>query len=167
MFKKKTLFLLGLGYLGGLAIALKYHKKTATSLREELAKTDKKCLVFWKHIVQIHQDLFAELKSTALSPENMEKLRQYKDKLLVHVEEFREDAMVKMEELKKKGVAKREEIEKELKKLYEHRMELLEGVKEKGLHLLDDAKVHGKEYFDEAKEKLAEAFEEFKKSLKK
>lgn len=167
MFKKKSLFLLALGYVGGLAIALKYHKKTADSLKEELSKTDKKCEVFWKHIVQIHKSFFAETKEVILSPENMEKLQKYKEKLLVHVDEFKVDAVKKIEELKKKGLVKKEEIEKEIQKLYDRRIELVEQVKEKSSDLIDSALVQGKNYLEEAKSRLEEAFEELKNNLKK
>ena len=166
MFKKKSLLLLGIGYLGGIAVALKYHKKTAASLKEELAKTDKKCGVFWKHIVQIHRDLFTEAKEAALSPENMEKLEAYKQKLLVHVDEFRKDADAKIADLKQKGIQKKDELEVELKKLYDRRVELLDQAKTKGSELLTEAVEHGKKYFEEAKVKLHEAFEELKKAGK-
>ncbi len=167
MFKKKSLFLLALGYIGGIAIALKFHKKTATSLKEELSKTDKKCEVFWKHIIQIHRDLFFEAKEVIVSPENMKKLEKYKEKLLAHVDEFKDDATEKIEELKKKGLMKKEEIEQEIQKLYDRRIELVEQVKEKSSDLIDNALAQGKGYLEEAKERLQEAFEELKNSLKK
>lgn len=131
MLKKKSLILLGLGYLGGMAIALKFHKKTAESLKNELSQTDKKCEVFWKHIAQIHRALFAEAKEVVLSPENMEKLKEYKAKLITEVDAFRKEAEVKMKEWEKKGVTKKADVEKELKKIYDNRMELLEQAKQK------------------------------------
>jgi len=167
MLKKKSLILLGLGYLGGIAVALKFHKKTAESLKNELSQTDKKCEVFWKHIVQIHKSLFSEAKEVVLSPENMEKLNEYKAKLLKEVESFRHEAEVKMEEWKKKGLTKKADIEKELKKIYDNRLELLEQAKQKGEHLLDDALEHGKKAYEEAKNRLHDVLEEIKKEVKK
>jgi molecular chaperone DnaK (HSP70) len=166
MLKKKSLILLGLGYLGGMAIALKFHKKTAESLKQELSQTDKKCEVFWKHIVQIHKALFMEAKGVVLSPENMEKLKEYKAKLLAEVEEFRKEAEAKMKEWEKKGLMKTMDIEKELKKIYDNRMILLEQAKQKGEHLIEDALEHGKKAYEEAKNRLHDALEEIKKEVK-
>lgn len=166
MLKKKSLLLLGIGYLGGMAIALKFHKKTAESLKNELATADNKCEVFWKHVVQIHKSLFAEAKGVVLSPENMEKLKEYKAKLLSEVDAFRKEAEAKMKEWEKKGMTKTADIEKELKKIYDNRVELLEQAKKKGEHLLEDALEHGKLAYEEAKNRLHDALQEIKNEMK-
>jgi hypothetical protein len=166
MLPKKSLFLITLGYLGGIAVALKFHKKTADSLKTELAHTDKKCNVFWKHIVQIHRTLFAEAKEAVLTPENMEKLKEYKEKLFSEVQEFQKEVMVKMEEWEKKGLTKTMDIEKELKKIYDNRVDLLEQAKKKGEVLLEDALGQGKKVYEEAMVRLQDAFQEIKKEIK-
>lgn len=166
MLKKKSLILLGLGYLGGIAVALRFHKKTAESLKQELSKTDKKCHVFWKHIVQIHRELFTEAKEAALSPENIEKLNEYKAKLLTQVEGFEKEVEEKMKEWKRKGLTKTADIEKELKKLYDNRLELLEQAKKKGEGIVSETLEHAKDIYEDVKDRLHDALQDIKKSLK-
>jgi predicted outer membrane protein len=100
--KKKNIILLTLGYLGGIAIAMKFSKKNAVETKKSLEKNPN----FWDHfvenVVSIHKEVFRFFEEKAMSDDNMKLLEEYKGKAKSEVEKFKKEAESRIEELKEK-----------------------------------------------------------------
>lgn len=164
--KKKNIFLLALGYLGGIAIAMKYSKKNATETKKALEKSDSFLDVFIENVVSIHKDVFKFFEQKIITDENWKTLDEYKQKAFNEVETFKKEANKRMEELKDKWISKKEEIEKEIKDIYEKRQEYFDKAKELWEDYADEAVAKWKDYLNEGRKRLDIAFEEMKKKIK-
>ncbi|MDD2566053.1 MAG: hypothetical protein PHZ26_05245 [Candidatus Gracilibacteria bacterium] len=164
--KKKNIFLLTLGYLGGIAVAMKYSKKNATETKKALEKSDSFLDVFIDNVVSIHKDVLKFFEQKIVTDDNKKLLEDYKQKALDEVEKFKVEANKKVEELKEKGVSKKDELEKEIKDIYDKRQEYFDKAKELGEEYADEAVAKGKEYLNEGRKRLDIAFEEMKKKIK-
>lgn len=164
--KKKNLCLLVLGYLGGIAIAMKYSKKNATETKKAIEKSGNFWDVFVENIVSIHKEIYTYFEQKISSEENRKLLEDYKNKAIEEVEKFKKEAQNKLEELKEKWISKKTEVEKELKKIYDNRQKYLDKAMELGEEYADEALEKTKEYLAEWRKRLDSAFDEMKKKVK-
>lgn len=164
--KKKNLCLLALGYLGGIAVAMKYSKKNATETKKAIEKSGNFWDVFVDNVVSIHKEIYSYFEQKISSEENKKLIEEYKNKAIEEVEKFKKEATSKLEELKKAWISKKWELEKELKKIYDDRQKYLDKALELWEEYADEAVIIGKKYLDEWKKKLDKAFEDIKKKVK-
>lgn len=155
--KSKNIFLVGLGYLAGLAVALKFSKdgkkKDLNTLTKE-AKT-------------IHKNLWNEAEKSFFSEEVQEKLTNLKVQALLEIKKFQKEAQPILLKLKKKGEWKIEEIEKALEKLYEERREILEMLFQEGKEHLSEAMEEWSDTAKKLEKKIQTVGKEVKKDLEK
>ncbi|MBP8016672.1 hypothetical protein KAZ01_01570 [Candidatus Gracilibacteria bacterium] len=153
--KNKNLFLLGIGYLAGMTIFMKFNKKTHEEIEKEIKKAENPFNIFVENFIQIHKDFFDFLKNQLASKENIKLFNKYKTNLIKEVDKFKKDAEKKIEELKKMGINKKDELEKELEKIYEKRVEYF-----------DEFMGWGEDQIIEGKKLLQKAFQDLKKKVK-
>lgn len=165
--KKGNMFLLAAGYLAGLAVALRFNKKSPTALQEEMDASSEKCKTFAHNVVDIHKNLFETVETTLFSEENKKRLEAYKQKFLTELDGFEKEAMTHVEEWKKNGMEKRDEAEATLRDLYTRRVEIMEQARHKGVELLEDAKTEGNVLIEEGQKIANKVFDEARKSLDK
>lgn len=159
------MFLLGAGYLAWLLIALKFNKKSPTTLEKDFASGDEKYSAIGKNLLDIHKNLFETTQEVLFSPENKKLIGEYKERFLIELDVFRKESEVKLEEWKKKGFDKKDEVEADLLDLYNRRMELLEQTKKKGLKLLEETREDGMDMIEEGKKVTNRVFDQAKKQL--
>lgn len=157
--------MLGAGYLAGLLVALRFNKKSPEDLEKDFSPSDERCNTIGKNLLDIHKNLFETAQETLFSPENKERIAEYKERFLVELDMFRKESEIKLEEWKKKGFEKRDEVEAELRDLYDRRMELLEQAKKKGLKLLEETREDGADMIEEGKKVTNRVFDQAKKQL--
>lgn len=156
--------MLGAGYLAGLLIALKYNKKSPTSLEKDMAGEDK-LNVIGKNLLDIHKNIFESAHDAMFSPENKKIIADYKEQFLSELESFKKEAGAELTKLTEKGSTTKEEMETRLQDLYDSRMELLEKAKKKGVALMADAKAEGMDLVEEGKKVSNRVYDQAKKQL--
>ncbi len=89
--KKSNVFLLGLGYVAGLLVALKFTKdgkdKDLSTLTEDIKK--------------VHSTLWTEAEKKVLSPENRERVAELKAQALTEIAAFKKTAEKELKALTK------------------------------------------------------------------
>ena len=85
------------GYLGGIAMALNFSKKSK-STKKPLTGDD-----YAKSIVDLHKSAFDSLKEKYLTDEVKTTLDDKKKEVLEHVAGFRVEALAKFDEIKGEG----------------------------------------------------------------
>lgn len=163
--KKGNMILLGAGYLAGLLVALKFNKKSPEDLEKDFAPSEDRYNTLGKNLLEIHKNLFETAQDALFSPENKQRIEEYKERFLVELDMFRKESEIKLEEWKKKGFEKKDEVEAELKGLYDRRVELLEEAKQKGLKLLEETREDGMDMIEEGKKVANRVFDQAKKQL--
>lgn len=116
--KKWNILILGLGYIAGLLVALKFAKPGENKNLEVLTS----------EIKDLHKNLWTETEKKIFSQENREKVAELKSKALLEIEAFKKDADKEIKRLLKEGNLKKAEITTEIKKLYEKREELIDSL---------------------------------------
>jgi hypothetical protein len=118
------------GYVAGIAVALKYAKKTPAQIDADLKKGKDKLTVLWENLLSIHKSALADAKEAAWNETTQAYVEKAKVKLESLVEDFRKEAMAKLEELKLQGKDWAGKAQVELQKIYDHRMEYLAKAKD-------------------------------------
>jgi hypothetical protein len=152
--KQKNIFFLLLWYIAGMAVFMKFNKKTPEIIKKEIENKDKCIDVFLNNFIQIHKDFFSFIKSNILSKENIKSLNEYKKLINKEVDKFKKEAELKISELKKMWIVKKNEIEKELEKIYN-----------KKVVDLNDFINWWEWYLEEWKKILLKAFKDLQKKL--
>ncbi|MDD5770515.1 MAG: hypothetical protein PHE25_06095, partial [Candidatus Gracilibacteria bacterium] len=100
---KKLLVLLG-AYVGGIAAALVYNKKTPQEIKTELEKAsvskERSCKVLFNNFLEIHKNLLEDLKARIDTPKNREYFNNKKDEFLSLAEDYKIKAQEIAEEYK-------------------------------------------------------------------
>jgi hypothetical protein len=156
--------LLGAGYLAGLLVALKFNKKSPTSLEKDMAGDDKLNAI-GKNLLDIHKNIFESAQDAVFSPENKKIIADYKEQFLTELEAFKKEAGAELTKLTDKGSATKEEMEARIQEIYESRLELLEKAKKKGVALMTDAKDEGMDLVEEGKKVSNRVYDQAKKQL--
>lgn len=157
---KKTLLLLGAAYFAWVAVSSLYQKKNKETLSNELeankaSKVDQ-FKVLLSNFVDIHDDVFSDVKEKTLTEENVAFLNEKKAELLEVVESYKEKGDEYLKEAKEKGFDYKDESLANLNKLYiEKKAELDELVKK------------SPELVSEYKEKLVDYLEDLSKKINK
>ncbi len=118
------------GYVAGIAVALRYAKKSPAEIKAELNAGKDRLAVLWENLVAIHRDLFGDAKKAAWNETTQGYVREAKEYVISSSEDFRKEALARFEELKAQSRDWAERGEAELKKLYDRRMEYLETAKD-------------------------------------
>lgn len=164
--KKKNIILIALGYVGWLAIAMKYNKKNSQEIKKSIEKTWSFVDVFIENFISIHKELFHYFEQKIVTEDNIKILEEYKQKAISEVESFKNEAMNKLEDLKEKWIQKKADIEKEIKVIYEKRQEYFDKAKVVWEDYTSDVVSKWKEYLNEWRVRLDKAFEEIKNKIK-
>ncbi|EKE27866.1 MAG: hypothetical protein ACD_3C00142G0022 [uncultured bacterium (gcode 4)] len=165
--RKKNIILLALGYLWGIAVAMKFSQKNATETKKSLENNPNFFDVFVENVVSMHKDIYKYFEQRALSDENMKRLDEYKARAKKEVDSFKKEAEKKMEELKKQWIKKKDEVEKELRKIYDRRQEYFDETKDTAEEYMEEGVELAKEYLQDWRKKLEKAFEDIKKKIGK
>ncbi len=163
--RKKNLILLALGYLWGIAVAMKFSQKNAAETKKSLEKNPQFFDVFLENVINMHKDIYKYFEGRALSDENLKTLEEYKARARKEVENFKKDAEKKVEELKEKWIKKKEDIEKELRIIYDKRQEYFDEAKDSAEDYMEEGIEMAKEYLQDWRKRLDKAFEDMKKKI--
>lgn len=118
------------GYVAGIAVALKYAKKTPAQIEADVKKGKDKLTILWENLVSIHKSALADVKEAAWNPETQAYVEKMKVKLETLVDDFRKEAVAKLEELKLQGKDWAGAAQEEIQRIYDHRMTYLKHAKE-------------------------------------
>ena len=153
--KKGNLFLLGLGYVAGLLVALKFSKDGK----------DKDLSALAEDIKSVHKNLWTDAENRIFSEENREKISLLKVKALKEIEAFKKEAAKELALLKKKGNVKKEEIVKDLEKLYQNRQEIIDTLVEDGTKIAEEVMETSEEVGTKISKKVVTLAKDLKKQL--
>ncbi len=149
--KKSNVFLLGIGYVAGLLVALKFTKdgkgKDLSTLTEDIKK--------------VHSTLWTEAEKKVLSPENRERVAELKAQALVEITAFKKTAEKELKALAKKSNLKKDELMDEAQKLYDRRAEIIEDLMNEGEKFAESAKSES----EDVAKRLSKKVETVKKDL--
>lgn len=119
--------MLGLGYLAGLLVALKFSKDGKNKNLETLSDD----------IKDVHKNLWTEAEQKVFTSENREKVAELKTKALAEIELFKKDSEKEIKRLVKQGTLKKTEITAEIKKLYDNREATIDSLLSEGKELIE------------------------------
>lgn len=147
--------MLGLGYLAGLLVALKFSKDGKNKDMAELSEG----------IKDIHKNLWTETEQKVFSVENREKLAELKSLALKEIETFKKESEKEVKKLIKQGTLKKAEITAEIKKLYDHREETIEKLVSEAKELAELAKSESEDMGKLLSKKVDSIAKDLKKDL--
>lgn len=151
------------GYLWGIALSMKYSKKSQQETKKALEKNWNFLEVFVDNVIDMHKDIYKYFEQKFTSKESKELIEEYKKKALDEVNAFKKEAVEKLEELRWKWVVKKTEIEKELKAIYEKRQEYFNIAKDAWEECMEEWIEMAKKYLQDWRKRLDKAFEDMKK----
>lgn len=118
------------GYVAGIAVALKYAKKTPAQIKADEKSGKNMCSILWENMVSIHKSIFADAKDAAWNETTQGYVQKAKLKIENLADDFRKEAIAKLEELKLQGKDWAAKAQVEIQRIYDHRMEYLSQVKD-------------------------------------
>ncbi|MCT4616695.1 MAG: hypothetical protein N4A38_00625 [Candidatus Gracilibacteria bacterium] len=159
--KKKNLFLLGLGYFGGVTVASLYSKDRGPKLKEDLEvahNSDDKsiCKVLFRNFIDIHREVYEDTKDVIINEENIALYNQKKEEFLTLLDDYKAKGEEELSKLKDLGETYSKEALKKAEEYYEEK-----------LAEINEFKGEIPELVEEYREKLVKYLKQLHKKIKK
>lgn len=156
----KKILLLATWYVLWWVVSSLYGKKRPSDLKKELAKAREDWKndfwVFFDNFVNIHKNLYEDIKKSAIVEENKELLKDKKAQLLEVVDAYKIEWKAIVDELKVKWMDFVEDASLKLEQVYEEK-----------IAQIDELKWVAPEKASELKSKLKENFSKIKSNIEK
>lgn len=160
----KGLFTVALGYVAGLAVAMKYRKESGQSKLDQ--ENGSRLDAFLDEVVDIHRSAFRDV-STRVDTflDGVENLDDLRAKIQPMIEKLPEELEAKFGSIARISQEKRDEAKAYLDEIYARKQEHLETAKEKASHFADIAHDQATTLLADSKKKLDTSYRSLKKKL--